>query len=104
MGNSIAYCKLMFMTEEKPSQEGELSLRHLREQAGLTQEELARRSGIPLRTYQRWETGETLARPNIKQIKALCRELDIPIKDLPDDFAPKRSSSRDTSSPQADKD
>lgn len=92
------------MTEEKPSKEGELSLRQLREQAGLTQEELARRSGIPLRTYQRWETGETLARPNIKQIKALCRELNIPIKDLPDDFAPKRASSKDASPPQADKD
>ena len=81
------------MTEEKQAKEGETSLRHLRERAGLTQEELARRCGIPLRTYQRWETGETAARPNIRQIKALCKELNIPIGDLPDEFAPRRSQS-----------
>jgi len=79
------------MTEEKQAQEGEISLKQLRERVGLTQEELARRCGIPLRTYQRWETGETLARPNIRQIKALCKELSIPIEDLPDEFAPPRS-------------
>jgi transcriptional regulator with XRE-family HTH domain len=81
------------MTEEKQATEGELPLRQLRERAGLTQEELARRSGIPLRTYQRWETGETAARPSIRQIKALCRELNIPVEDLPDEFAPRRSQS-----------
>ena len=79
------------MTEEKQTKEGETSLKQLRERAGLTQEELARRCGIPLRTYQRWETGETAARPNIRQIKALCKELNIPIEDLPDEFAPRRS-------------
>ena len=79
------------MTEEKQAQEGEKSLKQLREGASLTQEELARRSGIPLRTYQRWETGETAARPNIRQIKALCKELNVPIEDLPDEFAPRRS-------------
>jgi transcriptional regulator with XRE-family HTH domain len=81
------------MTEEKQTKEGETSLKQLRECAGLTQEELARRCGIPLRTYQRWETGETAARPNIRQIKALCKELNIPIGDLPDEFAPRRSQS-----------
>ncbi len=83
------------MTEEKQAKEGGTSLKQLRERAGLTQEELARRCGIPLRTYQRWETGETAARPNIRQIKALCKELNIPIEDLPDDFAPGRSQSED---------
>ncbi len=84
---------MRFMTEEKQTKEGETSLKQLRECAGLTQEELARRCGIPLRTYQRWETGETAARPNIRQIKALCKELNIPIEDLPDEFAPRRSQS-----------
>lgn len=84
---------MRFMTEEKQAKESETSLKQLRERAGLTQEELARRCGIPLRTYQRWETGETAARPNIRQIKALCKELNIPIEDLPDDFAPRRSQS-----------
>ncbi len=81
------------MTEEKQAKEGESTLRQLRERAGLTQEELARRCGIPVRTYQRWETGETTARPSVRQIKALCRELNIPIEDLPDEFAPRRSQS-----------
>lgn len=81
------------MTEEKQAKEGESTLRQLREHAGLTQEELARRCGIPVRTYQRWETGETAARPSVKQVKALCRELKIPIEDLPDEFAPRRSQS-----------
>lgn len=81
------------MTEEKQAKEGESPLRQLRERAGLTQEELARRCGIPVRTYQRWETGETAARPSVKQVKALCRELKIPIEDLPDEFAPRRSQS-----------
>ncbi len=83
------------MTEEKQAKEGESTLRQLRERAGLTQEELARRCGIPVRTYQRWETGETEARPSVRQIKALCRELKIPIEDLPDEFAPKRSQSEE---------
>jgi transcriptional regulator with XRE-family HTH domain len=82
------------MTEEKLAKEGESTLRQLRERAGLTQEELARRCGIPVRTYQRWETGETEARPSVRQIKALCRELKIPIEDLPDEFAPRRSQSK----------
>lgn len=81
------------MTEEKQAKEGESTLRQLRQRAGLTQEELARRCGIPVRTYQRWETGETEARPSVRQIKALCRELKIPIEALPDEFAPKRSQS-----------
>jgi transcriptional regulator with XRE-family HTH domain len=83
------------MTEEKQAKEGESALRQLRERAGLTQEELARRCGIPVRTYQRWETGETAARPSVRQIKALCRELNIAIEDLPDEFAPRRSQPED---------
>ena len=83
------------MIEEKQTKEGESTLKQLRERASLTQEELARRCGIPVRTYQRWETGETEARPSVRQIKALCRELKIPIEDLPDEFAPRRSQLED---------
>lgn len=43
-----------------------------RTEMGLTQEELARRLGVPLRSYIRWEHGETrpsiLARKRIKRI------------------------------------
>ena len=68
--------------------ESESALRQLRNRIGLTQEELSRRCGIPLRTYVRWETGDATPRPTIPQVKALCRELQIAIEDLPDEFGP----------------
>lgn len=71
---------------EGKSKNSQSQLKQLREQADFTQEELSRRCGIPLRSYQRWESGESAARPNIPQIKALCRELKIPIEQLPDQF------------------
>ncbi|HEY9627681.1 MAG TPA: helix-turn-helix transcriptional regulator [Coleofasciculaceae cyanobacterium] len=76
------------MVEDRLPKAGESPLKQLREKAGLTQEELSRRCGIPLRTYQRWESGESAARPNIPQVKALCRELKIAIEELPDEFGP----------------
>lgn len=72
----------------KDAPKGESPLKQLRDKLGLTQEELSRRCGIPLRTYVRWETGEAMPRPTIPQIKALCRELRIPIEALPDEFGP----------------
>ena len=45
--------------------------------------------GIPHKTWRRWITGETVAKPTIKQIKALCRELSLTIEELPDDFSEK---------------
>lgn len=66
----------------------ESALKQLRDRLGLTQEELSRRCGIPLRTYVRWETGEATPRPTIPQVKALCRELGVAIDKLPDNFGP----------------
>ncbi len=80
---------------KKQPQEGDSPLKLLRERLNLTQEELSRRCGIPLRTYVRWEIGEATPRPTIPQVKALCRELNLPIEDLPDEFGPKRFSSGD---------
>ena len=45
--------------------------------------------GIPHKTWRRWITGETVAKPTIKQTKALCRELKMTIEELPDDFSKK---------------
>lgn len=73
---------------KEPRQES--PLKQLRDRLGLTQEQLARRCGIPLRTYVRWETGEATPRPTIPQVKALCRELQIAIEELPDEFGPRR--------------
>jgi transcriptional regulator with XRE-family HTH domain len=70
-------------------QEGGSLLEALRlDRTQLTQEQLCRRCGIPLRTYARWVSGETQARPTIAQVKALCRELGLTINELPDDFGP----------------
>ncbi|MCT7980873.1 helix-turn-helix domain-containing protein [Laspinema olomoucense] len=70
-------------------QEGGSLLEALRiDRTQLTQEELCRRCGIPLRTYARWVSGETQGRPTISQVKALCRELGVSIDELPDDFGP----------------
>lgn len=78
------------MSENRYSESSsrESPLKQLRDNLQLTQEELSRRCGIPLRTYVRWETGEVTPRPTIAQVKALCRELKIAIDELPDNFGP----------------
>ena len=77
------------MPESSPKDSKQESpLKQLRDHLGLTQEELARRCEIPLRTYVRWETGEATPRPTIPQVKALCRELQVAIEELPDEFGP----------------
>lgn len=52
-------------------------LRSIRQQLGLSQEELAQRLGVSFTSVNRWENGQTkpskLAR---RQIEALCREID----------------------------
>lgn len=72
------------------SESGESPLKRLREAIGLTQEELARRVGVSVKTISNWERGAYPARFNLPQIKALCRELECSLEDLPDDFGPPR--------------
>jgi transcriptional regulator with XRE-family HTH domain len=38
-------------------------IQKLREQAGLSQSELARKAGVPVRSVQNWEQGHRLPRP-----------------------------------------
>ena len=64
------------------------------ERTNLNQKEFAEACHIPLKTYQRWISGETIGRPTLRQLKALCSTLKIEkIEDLPDDFAATRSKS-----------
>lgn len=42
-----------------------MTLRELREESGMSQAEFSKRYGIPLRTYQSWETGERKPAPYI---------------------------------------
>lgn len=83
-------CRLDMPEHNSKEPRQESPLKQLRDRLGLTQEQLARRCGIPLRTYVRWETGEATPRPTIPQVKALCRELQIAIEELPDEFGPRR--------------
>lgn len=78
------------MQDKRRLQESESVLESLRiERTSYTQEEFAKRCGIPRRTYMRWISGETEAKLTIHQIKALCKELKIlKVDDIPNDFGP----------------
>lgn len=59
------------------------------ERTQLSQAEFAVQCGIPLRTYQRWISGETEAKPTPRQWKAMMQLLHIESAlDIPDDFGP----------------
>jgi len=52
--------------------------------------------GIPHKTWRRWITGKTVAKPTIPQVKALVRELKLEsVEELPDDFSEKFPTSND---------
>ena len=55
-------------------------LKSLREQRGLTQEQLAGRVLVTRQAVSRWETGET--QPNTETLKLLSREFDVSINTL----------------------
>ena len=60
------------------------------ERTTLNQKEFAEACNIPLKTYQRWILGKTEARPNLVQLKSLCKQLRIErVDELPDDFSEK---------------
>jgi len=52
----------------------------LREQQGLTQEELAERVMVTRQAVSRWETGETV--PGVETLKLLSRQFDVSINTL----------------------
>jgi len=64
------------------------------EKTPYSQEEFAKRCGIHLRTYMRWISGETKAKLTPAQIKAICRELDITVFEIPDDFSKHSNSAK----------
>ena len=70
-------------------------LRRLREEAGLTQEQLAKQIPDKTRTktltqsaISRWESGEDEPELTVSQMKALCRALGKSLDELPDDLGP----------------
>ncbi|WP_061016123.1 helix-turn-helix transcriptional regulator [Microbacterium sp. CCH5-D1] len=62
------------------------SLRRIREQAGLSQEDVAYRAGMTRYTYQKYEKGEsrpgTPANPTLRAMLALAQVLDVPLDAL----------------------
>ena len=69
-------------------------LRRLREEAGLTQAQLAKQIPDKTRTktltqsaISRWESGEDEPELTVFQMKAFCRALGKSLDDLPDEFA-----------------
>lgn len=68
---------------------GKSWLTKMREELGLTQEDVAKELGVTSRTIINWENGHHEPRLTIRQMKALCRLLHKPIEDIPDDFCAK---------------
>ncbi len=68
------------------------SLRSAREQAGLSQEDVAYRSGLTRYTYQKYEKGESRpgspANPTLRTLLALSQVLGIPLASLVPENAP----------------
>lgn len=62
-------------------------LKQLREEAKLSQEELARLIDVSVKSISRWETGRHEPTFTIRQVKALCRALGKSLDSLPDDLS-----------------
>ena len=74
-----------------PSEQSHNStLKQLREQAGLSQEALARIVGVSSKTVSNWERGISIASLTVPQMKALCDALGVTLDELPDDFSSER--------------
>ncbi|MFF1540103.1 helix-turn-helix transcriptional regulator [Microbacterium sp. NPDC058269] len=74
------------------SQRFATSLRSARARAGLSQEEVAYRSGLTRYTYQKYEKGESRpghpANPTLRTVLALSQVLETPLADLVPGDAP----------------
>jgi transcriptional regulator with XRE-family HTH domain len=73
------------------------NLQRLRQAAGLSQSELARKSGIAVKTIQNWEIGRNLPRTDalVKLAQALQTTVDgLLARPEPGQTAPKRSRHR----------
>jgi putative transcriptional regulator len=88
------------MSKKKQSNAEDMPvLRRLRQEAGLTQSELAKLIPDKTRTktltqaaISRWESGEDEPELTITQMKALCRALGKTLEELPEDLGPPKRS------------
>ena len=63
--------------------ETELPIRRLREDADMTQEQLAVQIGVSVSTLRRWEKGDEPTM-TILQMRNFCKAVDVSFHDLPD--------------------
>lgn len=82
----------MVKKNKSDSQENESPLKKLREEVGLSQQELATRIGVAVATISRWERGAP-AMLTVPQMKAMCRIFGKSIEELPDEFGPPKRQS-----------
>lgn len=89
----------MLMLKNNGKKKHSSALRRLREEAGLTQTQLAKQIPDKSRTktltqsaISRWESGEDEPELTVFQMKAFCRALGKSLDDLPDEFASWRVS------------
>jgi transcriptional regulator with XRE-family HTH domain len=75
------------MPPTQPDQSSYSTLKYLREQAGLSQEALARVIGVSGKTVSNWERGMSVASLSVPQMKTLCNALGVTLDELPDDFS-----------------
>jgi transcriptional regulator with XRE-family HTH domain len=55
-------------------------LKTLREKSGLSQSELAKKAGLPLRSIQNWEQGHRM--PRVQALPRLAKVLGVPLEQL----------------------
>lgn len=82
----------MVKKNKSDSQENESPLKKLREEVGLSQQELATRIGVAVATISRWERGAP-AMLTVPQMKAMCKIFGKSIEELPDEFGPPKRES-----------
>lgn len=78
-----------YMKKDRRPQDSESPIEALRiERTHLSQAEFAVHCGVPLRTYQRWISGDTEAKLTPRQWKAMMQLLKLEAHEIPDDFGP----------------
>ena len=75
------------MPPSQSEQSHPVTLKQLRERAGLSQESLARIVDVSSKTVSNWERGMSIASLTVSQMKALCNALHVTLDELPDDFS-----------------
>ena len=76
-------------------QETDSPIKKLRLAAGLSQEDLARLTGLSVSTISRWEREPTEPTMTVYQVKAFCKAVNKTLDELPDFLRPPLKSEED---------